>query len=541
MRIRNLLEQKNQLNFGNELTLKSLSVDENLTSIENLDSLKSVEIEDFHSFKSLDSKFEINDFKQRKETDKENSMNFVDQISNKVLNSSNKNLDKDSLIPDNKTSPFMIANNPMPFYAGWDESSRKFVVTNRLLSRKEAGYSFYNKKTKEDYLKAPLNGMNAPTTLYWQVPFTTYDPDQFFALGMDGFSPIGWRHFNFKFSKQTTKPILVKEIKSTLISQSNKFSKDLHIKFINKNFGSQLNFSNSNLKSKGFEPGIPLESSIFKSLESNNQEKRLNQMNQYRRIQKRYKRVKKHPRPPVWFPSGALANQVLPVHYIYVFYKRYRLPRDRYVRRKLRRQKNEDLNLNLKNFNQWTDYTLRKRSKPKRKYHRKNVRMKRKNEDFLSHLKRRKFREFADENDRFRPISESQKLKELKIRKKRMFKDKKNMDSTKKQKGSKDNIRFRQLRRRVLRQVFRPVWRYKPQTGGFVWPGDYLRLELVKAPKLQTNSFSNNPSLKISEKQRNIRKKKRRIIQEWQIQPKKYLLQKHNLKALKKRSQKSQN
>ena len=38
-----------------------------------------------------------------------------------------------------------------------------------------------------------------------------------------------------------------------------------------------------------------------------------------------------------------------------------------------------------------------------------------------------------------------------------------------------------------------------------------------------------------------IRKKKRRPIQEWQIQPKKYLLQKHNLKVLKKRFQQSQN
>jgi uncharacterized membrane protein len=31
------------------------------------------------------------------------------------------------------------------------------------------------------------------------------------------------------------------------------------------------------------------------------------------------------------------------------------------------------------------------------------------------------------------------------------------------------------------------------------------------------------------------------MIQEWQIQPKKYLLQKHNLKVLKKRLEKAQN
>ena len=67
--------------------------------------------------------------------------------------------------------------------------------------------------------------------------------------------------------------------------------------------------------------------------------------NQARKIQKRQKRVKKHPRPPVWFLSGPLTNQVLPVHYIYVFYKRTRLPRDRYIGRRLRRS--DDLKSNF--------------------------------------------------------------------------------------------------------------------------------------------------------------------------------------------------
>jgi hypothetical protein len=56
---------------------------------------------------------------------------------------------------------------------------------------------------------------------------------------------------------------------------------------------------------------------------------------EYRRILKKQKRLKKHPRPPVWFPSGSLSQQVLPVHYIYVFSERSRLPRDRYIRTSL--------------------------------------------------------------------------------------------------------------------------------------------------------------------------------------------------------------
>ena len=99
------------------------------------------------------------------------------------------------------------------------------MVTNRLLSRKQffscsaqtGKNPLFNKNentemnfSEGEFSKAPLRGMNAATTLYWQIPFTTYDPDQFFALGMDGFSPLGWRNFSFKHSKQITKPILVK-------------------------------------------------------------------------------------------------------------------------------------------------------------------------------------------------------------------------------------------------------------------------------------------------------------------------------------------
>ena len=105
-------------------------------------------------------------------------------------------------------------------------------------------------------------------------------------------------------------------------------------------------------------------------------------------------------------------------------------------------------------------------------------------------------------------------------------------------KQSSENLRIRQLRRRIQRQVLRPILRYKPRPGGFVWPGDYLRLETVKAPMLK-NLKENIPTS--TETSGQLRKKKRRTIQEWQIQPKKYLLEKHNLKVLKKRLEKSQN
>ena len=116
-------------------------------------------------------------------------------------------------------------------------------------------------------------------------------------------------------------------------------------------------------------------------------------------------------------------------------------------------------------------------------------------------------------------------------------------------------LRVKQLRRRVQRQVLRSVWRYRPRAGGFVWPGDYLKLELVKAPKLQKPELQNQTFLptdgtltKTQNEGGNLpqrtssprsKKKKKRALVEWQIQPKKYLYEKHNIKVLKKKLEKA--
>lgn len=117
-------------------------------------------------------------------------------------------------------SKLLVNNTNMPFYAGWDNSVRKFVLTNRLLTRREAGYEIsnifpagivQNKVQKENVSKNsenkgenftsqllsrptvsrgadarnltdnnnvvfsswPLKGKNAATTLFSQFPFMT--------------------------------------------------------------------------------------------------------------------------------------------------------------------------------------------------------------------------------------------------------------------------------------------------------------------------------------------------------------------------------
>jgi hypothetical protein len=423
------------------------------------------------------------------------------------------------------SSNFFVSTNPIPFYAGWDDSLRKFVITNRLLSRQD---SFtYSKKSQEEFFpsltfhemektqefeKAPLQGMNAATTLYWQIPFTTYDPDQFFALGMDGFSPLGWRNFSFKHSKETTKPILVKNL-LTFQENSDSFA------FFQKS--PQTDFQ------------VKLFKTLFKERKFSSQQTEIGKNFEYRRMLKKQKRIKKHPRPPVWFPSGSLSQQVLPVHYIYVFYKRSRLPRDRYIRRRLRSTfVNNSQSSGI--FSKLSDFTLRKRIKPRRKYHRKRFLLE--TNQFV--FRRRKFRKFFEGTETSRPSStffQSGKTQEKRVLSAKQRR--KSLDS----KQSSENIRVRQLRRRVQRQVFRPVWRYRPRAGGFVWPGDYLRLESIKAPELNQVEFPTVPeeAQKAENTGRKIRKKKRQTLQEWQLQPKKYLFEKHNLKVLKKRIEKS--
>nr|YP_009632854.1 hypothetical chloroplast RF1 [Spermatozopsis similis]AYQ95207.1 hypothetical chloroplast RF1 [Spermatozopsis similis] len=445
--------------------------------------------------------------------------NFIQNFYTKLFSSENENLSTNNIKQSIPSSKFVVNLTGTPFYAGWDETLRKFLVTNRFLSRQDAGYNlnleklnlstnknFKNFDKNLEFEKAPLRGMNAATTLYWQIPFTTYDPDQFFALGMDGFSPLAWRRFNFRTMKQTTKPILVK----TLISSQVKLAdKDLSL--------NSLSFQNSQKKFK---------------------------KQRIRRLVKRYRRVKKHPKAPVWFPSGPLSQQVLPVHYIYVFYKRFRLPRDRYIRRRLRRSK-DGVALGVKDSTSpIPDYTLRRRVKPRRRYHRR--RPMRAGEILFP--RRISFEtNQTDTTKRIRPVSKTrlnQQIQEFRFAKSKAERRRKISNA----KDQPMNLRIRQLRRRIQRQVIRPInWRYRPRPGGLVWPGDYLRLESIRAPKLKADkTFKNGPTnletiSNSKAAQKKMKRKKKRMIQEWQIQPKKYLIQKHNLKVLKKRLEKAQN
>ena len=524
IRIRKNLIENNILNFGVINNENKNLISKNETSVTQTP----------NSLKDSENLPNINNL---------NGSNVLNQIYGNILGPTNASTSQLFL---NK-SKFMFGTNPVPFYAGWDESLRKFVVTNRLLSKSKASYEFNLSNTKEsnnlnnyptlknlktnkfDFKNSPLQGMNNGTILYSKVLFTTYDPDQFFAEGIDGFAPIGWRRFKFRHSIKTIKPLLVRTQTFTNQNFLNTNKKNVLVYKINKKLLNNANQLSSETTGKeNFDKQM---------------KRRIIKSRPKKEITKR-PRIKNYgQKTMLWFPSGSLTQQMLPAHYIYVFFKRYRLPNDRYIHRRLRNNKKE-VPFNLKNINTTlTDLTLRRRIKPRRRYHRKNSYT-----QTLNLLPRRRaFRiaqdnNLASEKDNFitRPFS---KLKTMTTTLKTKTSTKLNKRVKNKIKTDPNNTRIRRLRKRVPMQIIRPGIRYAPQQGGFIWPGDYFRLELQKGRKLETQAEKNEQAQ--SQKQdKKLRKKAKPLVgRKWPLplQPKKYLLQKHNVKVLKRRLEKSQN
>nr|NP_958415.1 hypothetical protein ChreCp059 [Chlamydomonas reinhardtii]P36495.2 RecName: Full=Uncharacterized membrane protein ycf78; AltName: Full=ORF-S; AltName: Full=ORF1995; AltName: Full=ORFA [Chlamydomonas reinhardtii]7XZI_A Chain A, Tic214 [Chlamydomonas reinhardtii]7XZJ_A Chain A, Tic214 [Chlamydomonas reinhardtii]CAA63385.1 ORF1995 [Chlamydomonas reinhardtii]DAA00959.1 TPA_inf: hypothetical protein [Chlamydomonas reinhardtii] len=391
----------------------------------------------------------------------------------------------------------------LPFYAGWDESLKKFVVTNRLLSRRDAGLSVNNNPQEINFTNPPIQGLNEGSFLYWQteMPFNSYNIDQFITTNQSFYAPLGWRRFEFRHS------ILKTWVNNTKAGNNNIKKKTLII-------------SLKNLQ--------PLKSSQQKQ----NQIKTKKLV--ARRIKKRYKLLKQMPNQLMYSPTGPLLTEVLPSHYISVFDQQYRLPRNRYLKRNPLKTLKKTTLLALMDSSKQTngvnkEFTLRKRVKPRRKYHRKRFIKK----DGLIFPRRTKFNtnttltgnalitnnvNSIEEDDlRWRPSSRTKQKRKDNTRSSAASKTKSN-------KRVKTNpLRLRQLRRREFQQVLKPLQRYIPQNGGFTWPGDYLRLEIVEMPKLKS----------INIKKTSLKQKIN--VQPVGIMPRKYLIEKHNIKVLKKK------
>nr|QKN19221.1 hypothetical chloroplast RF1 [Eudorina elegans] len=397
-----------------------------------------------------------------------------------------------------------VNTTSLPFYAGWDECLRKFVVTNRLISRRDAGLAI--RKTQEPnsqetrFTNAPIQGLNEGSFLYWQtdMPFNSFNIDQFITTNQSFYAPLGWRHFEFRHS------ILKTWVNSLRSSKNNRPS--------HKKMGQTLIISMKNVR--------PLNN----YLRAQKQEKINTKKAVARRIKKRYKLLKQMPNQLMYSPTGPLLIQVLPSHYISVFDQQYRFPRNRYLKRNtLKTIKKTTLLAMVDSANQTPikEFTLRKRVKPRRKYHRKRFIKK----DGLILPRRTKFTNFnlteklttVEDDLRWRPSSKSKQ--KLGLRSRLKIKSNKRVKT--------NPLRLRQLRRREFQQILKPIQRYIPHNGGFSWPGDYLRLEIVEMPKLKnTNLQKTSLKQKIN-------------VQPVGIMPRKYLIEKHNIKVLKKKFEKA--
>jgi hypothetical protein len=475
----------------------------------------------------------------------------------------------------------------IPFYAGWDESLRKFVVTNRLLSRRDAGFEVWKSPAGEVFIedknhllssnsltdnnkvqfsKAPIQGLNEGSFLYLQnasdsgqiLPFNAYTIDQFIPNNQSFYAPLGWKRFQFRHS-------LLKNWYSDIGSSSNSNRNTL--------FKSQA----FNIYPIFLKPYSLSSLEFFNSKTTNVLTTNVTKALQNRRIKKRYKLLKQTPIQLMYLPTGTLLTEILPSHYISVFDKQYRFPRNRYLKRNLLKSSaqaglikqnisgnsleqtplyTKDLTvLEYSNFKQNNpslqnpEFSLRKRIKPRRKYHKKRFSKK----DSLIFPRRYKFGMAAmvnnqnnsstmsldnnmDQNQNFR-LRPSSTTKQTGI----------NKNKSKKRVPKANPVRLRQLRRREFQQVYKPLQRFQPRYGGFVWPGDYLRLDIIPMPKLQslksfyTNSNLNSNTVGLEQGTTNpalsnkIKSGTKINVQPVGLLPRKYLIQKHNIKVLKKK------
>nr|QIA46862.1 hypothetical chloroplast RF1 [Pandorina colemaniae] len=444
--------------------------------------------------------------------------------------------------PSTHTLSLNTFTTSLPFYAGWDDSLRKFVVTNRLLSRRDAGLisnNFSDSSTtskllgdiktnnKEiDFKNTPIQGLNEGSFLYWQtsMPFNSYNIDQFISTNQSFYAPLGWRRFDIRHT-----------ILKTWIS---------NLKYTQKTNNDSKYFSlviNTQKLNSLQQLGLEKRKAILNTKKAT--EKALS-----RRIKKRYKLIKQMPNILMYTPTGPLLTQVLPSHYISVFDQQYRFPRNRYLKRTtLKTLKKTTLLTMLDSIKtsktKNKEFTLRKRVKPRRKYHRKRFIKK----DGLIFPRRTKFTtsltipentvtnqlstsKTSETNNNFLRWRPSSKSKQTRLEKQQQ--------KTKVNKRVKTNpLRLRQLRRREFQQILKPIQRYIPQNGGFAWPGDYLRLEIVDMPKLKSTT-QNKTKNNLNTKSQSVEQRKINL-QPVGIMSRKYLIEKHNIKVLKKKLEKA--
>lgn len=525
--------------------------------------------------------------------------------------------------------------NSLPFYAGWDDSLRKLVVTNRTLSRRDAGFNLKNLNLFNNlqplqkfypnndliFTKAPIFGLNESLFLYLNddLPFKTYSLQQYNPNYVSFYTPIAWRRFEFRHSilNNWLKNNLFEQSSSSIVSNSGQSSSEksprsansvplstnktklddkvktgetlISRKILKKIDKNELYLKHIKLQEK--------QQDLINLIEENKKEKRIFQKFILRRNKKhKFKLEKKLNLNNVQErkPYGTLLIDVLPSHYLSLSNTNSRLPRYRYLKYRLIKNKNsKEINLATKEYNNsikkgidfsiinennilTKSFTLRKKNKTKRKFHRKVVN---KAEGLIT-PQRRKFLIFKDsasvdyasqpppkeivglpskESQLFVPNRTKQsgvtidkksgpgtRETSLNVLMKDKFRwrpinEKEFSLSQRKTNIKVDTTRRRKLRTKVFRQVYKQITRFQPRYGGYMWPGNYPKLDITQYPFLEKKEIVQTSNEVIKRK---VNYKDKKNVSTGILVPVgsnyKYLIKKHNILVIKKKLEKAQ-
>jgi hypothetical protein len=443
----------------------------------------------------------------------------------------------------------------IPFYAGWDESLRQFIITNRLLSREE--------QIDNDFVK----GMNMKNVKYTLTPFALYNIDVYYNYGAPGYTPLHWRRIEFRHHLLNTwrnlqtklypnkieceksersvvndknQPKLIGTCESyeqeTESSKLCEFPEANQTKRTDKNSAifenekrkieeKKMNCGEKSLNRKIFLKSKQEIKHIVPSTSAQNANKILASTRiadgVYPTVKKRNKNLQNHS-PRLYGKIGPSINEVLPIYYLLTFDMKSRstpgILSYRYVEFKKQMRK------------------FQKLGKKQKRAMRLDIPKKTKGEVVLPELtfRRRITNLSVSRAFHFPPLLEPRQTLELErwrpFQKKRLPAEKSRSDLIKE-----EELIDPKFDRTLDKRLY-----FQPNAGGFVWAGDYLRLIQSQVPRVK-----NTPQY-VKRKQNQNKKGKRRVrkVREminW-IEPvtKRNLIEQHNKRVIKKKLKKAQ-
>jgi hypothetical protein len=428
------------------------------------------------------------------------------------------------------------SQQPSPLYAGWDESLRKFVLSNRLKTRMEL------RLAEDEFEQFPLKGFNVAPNMggSWNVPMVTFaalsSPQREFA-----FAPMGWRRLQLRhvliqnWQRMLGRSPLQKE---QLPSLANTGSTNL----ANTSISVTIYGADTDALKQSRSERLKQIVRTYRraNLAFWNKPRPWSNVNTYKNLVPSLATLRI---PNYTKPMGKKAAEVLPNHVLWAFWgmdsransARYMgptptvsLPAGPSKRR-------------MRVTGPAIDFTLRRRPLPKRRLHRIRPKHSRKEARLNDYPRRRTWLRDVDQSKkRWRPGMQSTPIAI----------NQPSMDLTEKRKGKR---LVRKNMNRYRRTFPSQRTRVIPLPGGALWPGDYERLQAIpvsldifsqlRAQNFPTESVGSSATLLSSEEKKVPIRRSKAIFVPTKLPEAvptgMYLAERHNVEVLKKRLSKT--